>query len=83
MNYKDRAKLRFCGCPVHSPTVLITDGTDSISFKMDCKTPFPAMGYPAVIRIEAAKNCGAKWLEEVLGIAEYKIIDTTKKESKP
>ena len=79
MNYKDRAKLRFCGFPVHRPTIIITPGTDSIQFKIDCATPFPAMGYPATIRIEAAHRCGEKWVQDVLGISDYEVIDTEKK----
>jgi hypothetical protein len=78
-SYRERAKLRFAGFQVHKPTILITDGTDIIRFKLETKTPFPAMGYPAVLEIKTAHCYAETWLKEELGITEYEVIDTTKR----
>lgn len=75
-NFRDRAKLRFAGFQIHKPTILITNGTDIIQFKLEAKTPFPAMGYPAVLRIETAHRYAETWLKDVLGITEYEVIET-------
>jgi hypothetical protein len=45
-------------------SVLIRQGTDHISMVLDAPTPYPNMGYDAVLNIEAQKGYGIEWVRK-------------------
>ncbi len=65
---------------IRSVEVLKTIGADIVNIHLnDVPTPFPKLGFPAILKIETAQGHGLSWCQEALGIApEYvKIIENT------
>lgn len=49
-------------------------GTDIISFYIDAPTPFPELGYEAVVEIKTRRGYAEEWLSKI-GVTEFKLID--------
>lgn len=62
---------------IESITILLTEGTDRISFKTNLPTPYPEMQYPADLSMQARKGYGAQYCAENFPGVPIEIIDTT------
>ncbi len=60
-------------------SVLYGNGTDKIYIEIEAPTQFPALGYPAAIKVETAHGYGVEWVKEVFGV-DAEIIYTTQTE---
>ena len=61
---------------IRAITILLTDGTDRISFKTELPTPYPEMKYPADLRMDARRGYGEQYCRENFPGIPIEIIDT-------
>ena len=57
-------------------TVLLTDGEDLVSLKLDLPTATPALGGPVKAAINVAQGYGVQWVREALGV-EPEVVDVS------
>lgn len=57
-------------------TILLTDGEDLVSLKLDLPTTRPALEDPAVAAISVAQGYGVQWVREALGV-EPEVVDVS------
>ena len=61
-------------------TVLISpNSTDTIYLTPEAETPFPVMGYPANLKLEAQAGYGVEWVRKTFGREPDEVIDLLNK----
>ncbi len=58
----------------HVKVMLTNNSTDTVYLIPEAESPFPIMGYPANIKMEAERGFGVEWVRRTFGI-EPEILD--------